>query len=226
MLFLHAQAGLCNYMLDHPTWCWYGCSVTDEAEPWDWDWWGYEANFANQMRERRERKGWSQTEMARRLSEEGLKFHQTTVQRVEIGRRPLKLTEAFVIARVLGARFEVMLHGESIEIAYEALADSVSAGSFDDLASSIDRLDVEVRRNSQMIQELVQQYTKAVATVAEAKANQPLLETAAHYVEISTELEKETRSLARHMRLARKAFDSHDRDYPSRYQDEPSSDLS
>lgn len=43
-------------------------------------------------------RGWSQSDLARRLADQGLPFHQQTVQRVEQGVRPLRLTEGVVLA--------------------------------------------------------------------------------------------------------------------------------
>lgn len=60
-----------------------------------------EAQFVRQIAERRIARGLSQTEFAKVLAQQGLKFHQTTVARVEEGSRPLKLAEGVVIANVL-----------------------------------------------------------------------------------------------------------------------------
>ncbi|MFT2706207.1 helix-turn-helix domain-containing protein [Clavibacter zhangzhiyongii] len=62
----------------------------------------WEQNFRAQMRRRREALGVTQHLLARRLSDRGLPFHQPTVQRIEDGKRPVKLDEAFVIANELG----------------------------------------------------------------------------------------------------------------------------
>lgn len=68
-----------------------------------------DANFAESMRLLREGRGWSQGEMARRLTAAGLNgMHQTTVSRLEKGDRPVRLGEATVIAHVLGASLEDM----------------------------------------------------------------------------------------------------------------------
>lgn len=46
---------------------------------------------------------------ARRISADGLAFHQTTVQRIEAGERPVRLDEAHVIAYALGSSVEAMV---------------------------------------------------------------------------------------------------------------------
>lgn len=52
-------------------------------------------HFAENVRREREKRGWSQAEIARRLREYGMEqFHPTTVSRVENGDRPVRLSEA------------------------------------------------------------------------------------------------------------------------------------
>ncbi|MGJ9371808.1 helix-turn-helix transcriptional regulator [Nesterenkonia sp. CF4.4] len=59
----------------------------------------------------RELRGISQTGLAKLLKAEGLPFHQQTVQRIEDGKRPIRLNEAFVMARVLGVDIFQLLSG-------------------------------------------------------------------------------------------------------------------
>lgn len=70
-----------------------------------------DARFAENVKLERERLGWSQGELARRLREEGglSNFHQTTVSRVEKGERPVRLAEARAIAQVLGSRVSLLV---------------------------------------------------------------------------------------------------------------------
>lgn len=61
-----------------------------------------EQRFADNMRQLRESKSWSQGELARRMQEIGWSsFHQTTVSRIEKCERPLRLGEARAIASIL-----------------------------------------------------------------------------------------------------------------------------
>lgn len=56
------------------------------------------------MKRLREENGWSQGEMARRMTEAGWPgFHQTTISRMEKGERPVRLGEARAIAQIFGA---------------------------------------------------------------------------------------------------------------------------
>ncbi|MCA4132957.1 helix-turn-helix transcriptional regulator [Arthrobacter sp. M4] len=69
-----------------------------------------EERFRANMKMHRERLGWSQGELSRRLIESGWGiFHQTTVSRIESGERPVKLGEARAIAAMLGVSLEKMM---------------------------------------------------------------------------------------------------------------------
>jgi transcriptional regulator with XRE-family HTH domain len=62
------------------------------------------------MRLHRDRLGWSQGELSRKLLEAGWTiFHQTTVSRIESGERPIKLGEARAIAAILEVPLSKML---------------------------------------------------------------------------------------------------------------------
>jgi transcriptional regulator with XRE-family HTH domain len=189
----------------------------DVDEPWFWDDMGYEMNFVTQMRERRETKGWSQTEMARQLTERGLKFHQTTVQRVEIGQRPLKLTEAMTIANVLGVKFEIMLRGDSVELAYNELADAMNSGALDFLTREAETIERGVKRNVENTRELIGYYERAVASITGVEPNAELIAVANEFVRLNETLQDDAHGLAMLMRAAKKIFDGLDRNYPAEY---------
>lgn len=53
------------------------------------------------MTRRRKALGLSQTALAKALTEEGLAFYQPTVQRTELGERPVRINEAVAIIKVL-----------------------------------------------------------------------------------------------------------------------------
>lgn len=61
----------------------------------------WEATFVENVIRARLRLGMSQTELAKRVTEGGVKFHQQTVQRIESGTRPVRMNEAMVICHVL-----------------------------------------------------------------------------------------------------------------------------
>lgn len=70
-----------------------------------------EARFRDAMKALREKQGLTQTDVARRLRERGLSFHQSTVAKVETGERPIRLDEAYAIADALGSQVGDMARG-------------------------------------------------------------------------------------------------------------------
>lgn len=48
----------------------------------------------------REERGWSQADLAERLAEVGFPVHQTTVAKLESGRRPLRVAEVYALALI------------------------------------------------------------------------------------------------------------------------------
>lgn len=96
-------------------------------------------HFAENVRREREKRGFSQAEMARRLREFGLdQFHPTTVSRVENGERPVRLSEAARFADILGTTVGKLVSNyiEEVEDLVEALAimrelESRLVGSYD-----------------------------------------------------------------------------------------------
>lgn len=73
----------------------HAVTVQSRLDPW-------EGAFLQNMIRARRRAAWSQAELAHHLREGGgLPFHQQTVQRIEKGLRPLRLSEAVVIVKIL-----------------------------------------------------------------------------------------------------------------------------
>lgn len=94
----------------------------DGREPFWYDSEGFETTFVENMRMLREKKGLSQTEFAKRMQSAGHGFHQPTVQRIEAGERPVKLTEAVSIARILDSSMAAMMDELSLPFAYDMLS--------------------------------------------------------------------------------------------------------
>lgn len=66
--------------------------------------------------------GWSQADLATRLTFRGLPFHQPTILKVEKGTRPLKFDEACAIAEELGVNLTSLAQYIDDEQALDALA--------------------------------------------------------------------------------------------------------
>lgn len=95
-----------------------------------------EARFVESMKRIREELGWSQGELARRMSDAGWSaFHQTTISRIEKGERPVRLGEARGIASALGALVGQMILPTETSKALRDL--ELACGSIRKSASSI-----------------------------------------------------------------------------------------
>ncbi|WKX00244.1 MULTISPECIES: helix-turn-helix transcriptional regulator [Rhodococcus] len=192
-----------------------------KIEPWLWDHYGWEMNFVTQMQALREAKGWSQTEFAKRLAENGLKFHQPTVQRIESGIRPLKLTEALTIAEVLETRLEVMLRAASVPMVYDELAEYVAPGAFEFHVRHAEALLDRVSLMEDHIRELVGSYHAAVDQSGDVELNEDLLAVAAELERTNNLIRPIAASAVSAIEEAVRAFDQLPRNYPPRLREKP-----
>ncbi|NUU30848.1 helix-turn-helix transcriptional regulator [Arthrobacter sp. C9C5] len=86
-----------------------------------------EAQFVENVQRLREAKGWSQGELARRMSDEGWDgFHQTTISRIEKGQRPVRLAEARALAKVLESQVGLMMAPAPESEILEGLATAIA----------------------------------------------------------------------------------------------------
>lgn len=114
-----------------------------------------DAARANLLR-MREVRGWSQSELARRLGDAGIPgIHQTTIARIEAGTRPIRLAEAVALARIFELRVDDLVESDDASAVRTALAylsdlpprvgralDELQYGRFE-LARALDALDVD-----------------------------------------------------------------------------------
>jgi transcriptional regulator with XRE-family HTH domain len=84
----------------------------------------------------RRQHGWSQTELAKKLAAQGLPFHQQTVQRIEQGTRPLRLTEAAYVADTFGLGINQLL--DLLDVPESATA--YRSGFADGVGAAVDAL--------------------------------------------------------------------------------------
>jgi transcriptional regulator with XRE-family HTH domain len=62
------------------------------------------------IRQLRERAGWSQADLAERLKAVGFEFHQTTVAKMEAGKRPIRVAEVFALGVVFRMPMTALMH--------------------------------------------------------------------------------------------------------------------
>ncbi|ROZ53527.1 XRE family transcriptional regulator [Rhodococcus sp. WS1] len=192
---------------------------TEEFDPWSWDDYGWEMNFVAQMQARREAKGWSQTEFAKRLSAEGLRFHQPTVQRIESGERPLKLTEAIKIAEVLDTRLEVMLRAASVPMVYDELAEYLRPGAFDSEIRDAEMLENQIDNNIRMANELVDAYHEAVTHSPSHQVDKRLMNVANAFIDLNDSLLDHVETTTMMVKEAAQKFGALPREYPMSLRD-------
>jgi transcriptional regulator with XRE-family HTH domain len=101
-----------------------------------------DTQIGRNVRNMREFLGIDQTELARRLGDAGLRgFHQTTVSRIEKGERPVRLSEAPILAEVLHGRI-----GDLIDEPDRTGAEHYQAGVHDALVAVRDFVVKEMAR--------------------------------------------------------------------------------
>jgi len=61
-----------------------------------------EVSMCDKFRILREDRGWSQQELSEKLAQWGVDMHQTTVAKMEKGKRPLRVAEMFALSHVFG----------------------------------------------------------------------------------------------------------------------------
>lgn len=81
-----------------------------------------EEHVAVRLKALRQGKGWSQADLAVRMTERGFSWHQTTVAKTEGADRPLRLNEADALAAALGVHLLELLRVEPVEYDGDAAA--------------------------------------------------------------------------------------------------------
>lgn len=83
--------------------------------------------FAEQMRIQRERKGWTQKQLAARLAKLGFLVHQTTIGKWEAGERRISLDEALAISVALDVGPAHMVAGSYLGVTFGPPSIALSA---------------------------------------------------------------------------------------------------
>ena len=83
--------------------------------------------FGQNLAQFRQKAGWSQLEMRRRLEANGLKMHMTVLRRIEAGEREPRLAEAMKIAETMGITVELLTLDAASNKHLAAVSDSLVA---------------------------------------------------------------------------------------------------
>lgn len=71
--------------------------------------------FRKRLKTERELRGWSQVEMAKTLSDNGIPMHATTIAKIELGDRTVRIDEATAIADLLEVSLDALLGRKGME---------------------------------------------------------------------------------------------------------------
>lgn len=132
-------------------------------------------HFAENVRRERNKRGWSQAEVARRLREVGLEqFHPTTVSRIENLDRPVRLSEAALFAGIFDTTVAKLVanHIEEVELLVESL------GTMRELESRLVRAYSLYQSGRSALRSEVQEFTDWLTEnpdIAEEPANGPVV---------------------------------------------------
>ena len=74
-----------------------------------------EVYFRKRLKRERDSRGWSQSEMAKLLSDNGIPMHPTTIAKIEAGDRTVRIDEATGIADLLGLGLDGLLGRKGME---------------------------------------------------------------------------------------------------------------
>lgn len=74
-----------------------------------------ETHFRKRLKDERDRRGWSQEELARRLGERGVAVHASTIAKIETNARAVRLDEAAAIAELFGLSLDALLGRKVVE---------------------------------------------------------------------------------------------------------------
>jgi transcriptional regulator with XRE-family HTH domain len=103
-----------------------------------------ETHFRKRLKDERDRRGWSQEELAKRLGERGVAVHASTIAKIETDARAVRLDEAAAIADLFGLSLDTLLGRKAVEDD-QGHAINVLAGEAQRLVSDLsqirDRLD-------------------------------------------------------------------------------------
>jgi transcriptional regulator with XRE-family HTH domain len=91
--------------------------------------------FRKRVRDERVRRGWSQSEMAKLLSDKGIGAHTTTIAKIEAGDRAVPIDEAAAIADLFEVSLDKLLGRDlgperDVMYAFKALLDTANQASW------------------------------------------------------------------------------------------------
>ncbi|MEV6907991.1 helix-turn-helix transcriptional regulator [Amycolatopsis sp. NPDC051071] len=122
-----------------------------KAKPTRKDFEEYEEVLSSKIRQLRTDRGWSQEDLANHLERVGFKMHQTTIAKLESGKRPIRASEVFALSYVFRIPMEALW---SLPTPGEPAPLSKMREEFDELSSELREAETELRIANMRIREL------------------------------------------------------------------------
>ncbi|KES07317.1 hypothetical protein BU52_09935 [Streptomyces toyocaensis] len=126
-------------------------------------------------------RGWSQQELATRMTDQGYSWRQTTVAKTEGADRPIRVNEMLGLARAFGLQIadlltvpidDVDVANAAALVADMAAAAAVARQRVDEYERALDKARAEEARITTELEERRAEYRRAVATAEERKARE------------------------------------------------------
>lgn len=121
----------------------------------------YEVIAGRKFEQLRRDRGYSQHEIAERMTNLGFKMHQTTVAKLEQGRRPLRVAELAAMGSIFGLPVEAVLY----------LPNPKQAPDVEYLAAELHQVDEAIRETEERLLEFVRNEIKTLATYGTRRQN-------------------------------------------------------
>lgn len=129
----------------------------------------WEQLFGARVKDLRQAQGWSQEELARRMTVAGYSMHQTTIAKLEGGSRPTNVAEVAALAAIFNMPIEALFDdSEAAHLALEAASLSHRLAAIaDESAALLKRMD-EMRAQREALQADVEDFNRKLAKSVEA----------------------------------------------------------
>ncbi|MGW4129468.1 helix-turn-helix domain-containing protein [Amycolatopsis japonica] len=141
-----------------------------KANPTREDFEEYEEVLSSKVRQLRTERGWSQEDLANQLERVGFKMHQTTIAKLESGKRPIRASEVFALAYVFRIPMEALW---ALPTPREPVPLSKMREEFDEISSELREAESDLRVANMRIRELQEHKYYLAWRMNEAAATAP-----------------------------------------------------
>ncbi|MEV6646027.1 helix-turn-helix transcriptional regulator [Amycolatopsis sp. NPDC051371] len=141
-----------------------------KAKPAREDFDEFEEVLSGKIRQLRIDRGWSQEDLAEQLEEIGFKMHQTTIAKLESGKRPIRVSEVFALAFIFRLPMEALW---SLPTPHEPVPLKRMREEFDRINAELRDAESDLRRTNLTIRELQDHKSELAREMNEAATTAP-----------------------------------------------------